>query len=356
MDLLCKIYTIDTKRRRVLQHFAYAKAHGEEREYIMSKQSTKVKVPFKMAASRKKTLLLLSMVAPGAIWLLILRYLPMLGVVIAFKDYKIYTKDPTFINNIIHSDWVGLKNFKFIFATSDAWKMIRNTLGYNILWIVLGLIIAVSFAIMLNELTHKFVAKSYQTLMFFPYFLSWVVASYFVLAFLDPTSGLLVHLQKKMGVEVINWYSDYRPWPIILTIANLWKNVGYSSILYLAAITGIDANQYEAASIDGASKWQQIIYITLPHLRTIIIILFIMNIGKIFNADFGLFWNLPMNMGPLYPTTQVIDTYVYRVLNATGGNIGMSTAAGLLQSLVGFVCIMVTNTIVRKVDEESSLF
>jgi putative aldouronate transport system permease protein len=322
----------------------------------MSKQSTRVRSPLKIVASRKKTLLLLSMVAPGAIWLILLRYLPMLGIVIAFKNYKIYTKAPSFINNIIHSDWVGLKNFKFIFATTDSWKMIRNTIGYNALWIVLGLIISVSFAIMLNEITNKFVAKSYQTLMFFPYFLSWVVASYFVLAFLDPTSGLLVNLQKKMGLEVMNWYHDNRPWPIILTIANLWKNVGYSTILYLAAITGIDTNQYEAASIDGASKWQQVLYVTLPHLRTMIIILFIMNVGKIFNADFGLFWNVPMQSGTLIPTTQVIDTYVYRVLNSTGGDIGMSAAAGLLQNVVGFVCIMIANTIVRKVDEESSLF
>jgi len=183
-----------------------------------------------------------------------------------------------------------------------------------------------------------------------------IVASYFVLAFLDSSSGLLVNLQKNMGMEVTNWYYDHRPWPVILTIANLWKNIGYSTILYLAAITGIDSNQYEAASIDGASKWQQIVYVTLPHLRTMIIILFIMNVGKIFNADFGLFWSVPMNSGPLIPATQVIDTYVYRVLNSTAGDIGMSAAAGLLQNVVGFICIMVANTIVRKVDEESSLF
>lgn len=322
----------------------------------MSKQSTRMRSPFKLVAKRKKTLLLLSMVAPGAIWLILLRYIPMFGIVLAFKDYKIYTKAPSFINNILHSKWVGFRNFKFIFATTDSWKMIRNTIGYNSLWIALGLIISVSFAIMLSEITNKFVAKSYQTLMFFPYFLSWVVASYFVLAFLDPTSGLLVNMQKNMGVNVTNWYNDNKPWPIILTIANLWKNVGYSCILYLAAITGIDTNQYEAASIDGANKWQQIRYVTLPHLKTIIIILFIMNVGKIFNADFGLFWNVPMNSGTLFPTTQVIDTYVYRVLNSTAGDIGMSSAAGLLQNLVGFICIMVANTIVRKVDEESSLF
>lgn len=306
-------------------------------------------------AKKKKTLLLLSMVAPGAIWLIFLRYLPMFGIVIAFKDYKIYTKAPSLINNVMNSDWVGFKNFEFLFKTSDSWIMIRNTLGYNILWIALGLIISVSFAIMLNEITNKFVAKTYQTLMFFPYFLSWVVASYFVKAFLDPTSGLLTNLQASMGMVPTNWYNDPAPWPIILTIASLWKSVGYSTILYLAAITGIDGAQYEAASIDGATKWQQIRFVTLPHLKTMIAILLIMNVGKIFNADFGLFYNVPMNSGPLFPATQVIDTFVYRALMTTN-DIGMSTAAGLVQNIVGFICILTANTIVRKVDEDSSLF
>ncbi|MFV0342150.1 MAG: ABC transporter permease [Anaerocolumna sp.] len=321
----------------------------------MSNGSNTTKLRSLKFAKNKKTLILLSMVAPGAIWLLLLRYLPMFGIVIAFKEYKIYTKAPSLFNNIKYSEWVGFDKFKFLFSTSDSWTMIRNTIGYNALWIVLGLIVAVSFAIMLNEITNKLVAKTYQTLMFFPYFLSWVVASYFLLAFLDPTRGLLVHMQKEMGIVPTNWYNDTKPWPYILTIANLWKNIGYSSILYLAAITGIDAAQYEAASIDGASKWQQIRFVTLPHIKSMIIILFILNVGKIFNADFGLFWNVPMNSGPLYPVTQVIDTYVYRVMTATN-DIGMSTAAGLLQNLIGFICIMTANTIVRKVDEDSSLF
>ncbi|MHB8132389.1 MAG: ABC transporter permease [Mobilitalea sp.] len=321
----------------------------------MSKSLVTRKSPSKGFVNKKKTLILLSMVAPGAIWFLLLRYLPMFGIVIAFKDYKIFTKAPSLFNNIMHSEWVGFDNFKFLFTTTDSWIMIRNTLGYNALWIVLGLVIAVSFAIMLSEITNKFVAKTYQTLMFFPYFLSWVVASYFVLAFLDPTRGLLVHLQQSWGMETTNWYNETEPWPIILTIANLWKNVGYSTILYLAAITGIDASQYEAASIDGANKWKQILYVTLPHLKPMIIILFIMNAGKIFNADFGLFWNVPMNSGPLFPVTQVIDTYVYRALMTTG-NPGMSTAAGLVQNIVGFIFIIGVNGIVRRIDEDSSLF
>lgn len=321
----------------------------------MSKSLVTTKTHSGRFAKKKKTLLLLSMVAPGAIWLVLLRYLPMFGIVIAFKNYKIYSKAPSLINNIIHSEWVGLNNFKFIFTGTESAVMIRNTIGYNALWIVLGLVISVTLAIMLNEITNKFVAKTYQTLMFFPYFLSWVVASYFLLAFLDPTRGLLVNMQMKMGTQPSNYYTNPKPWPYILTIASLWKNVGYNTILYLAAITGIDTSQYEAASIDGATKMQQIRYVTIPHLKPMIIILFIMNVGKIFNADFGLFYSVPMNNGPLFPVTQVIDTYVYRVLMTTN-NQGMSTAASLLQNLVGFACIMTANTIVRKVDKDSSLF
>lgn len=311
--------------------------------------------PGSSALKIKKTLALTTMVLPGAIWLILLRYLPMFGIVLSFKDYRIYTKAPSLINNIIHSKWVGLKNFNFLFTTSDSWVMIRNTIGYNALWIVLGLVIAVAFAIMLNEITNKFVAKAYQTLMFFPYFLSWVVVSYFVFSFLSPEKGLITHMQQAAGVTPTEWYNDAKPWPYILTIANLWKNIGYSCVLYLAAITGIDATQYEAARIDGVNKWQQVRYVTLPHLKTMIIILFILAVGRIFNADFGLFYSVPMNSGPLFPATQVVDTYVYRALMNTG-DIGMSSAAGLLQQTVGFICIMLANMIVRKVDPDSSLF
>ncbi|MDF2538692.1 MAG: binding-protein-dependent transport system inner rane component [Herbinix sp.] len=322
----------------------------------MSKSLATLKSPSRGFAKRKKTLLLITMVLPGAIWLFLLRYVPLFGILIAFKDYKIFSKAPNLWNNIIHSEWVGFDNFKFLFTSTDSLKMIKNTLGYNALWIALGLVISVSFAIMLSQLTKKFIAKTYQTLMFFPYFLSWIVASYFLLAFLDKTRGMIPNLQQDLGMQVTDWYNTPGPWPIILTLANLWKYVGYSSILYLAAITGIDSSQYEAASIDGASKWQQIRYITLPNLKPMIIILFIMNVSKIFNSDFGLFFTLPMNSGPLIPVTQTIDTYVYRVLMTNAGNPGMSTAASLFQNLVGFLCLMGANSIVRKVDEDSSLF
>ena len=303
----------------------------------------------------KKTLALLTMVAPAGIWLLLLRYLPMGGLVLAFKNYKINPRNPTFISNLINSEWTGLGNFKFIFMTDDAWIMIRNTLAYNIIFIILGVVIPVAFAIMMNELTHKFVAKTYQTLMFFPYFLSWVVVSYFLNAFLDAQYGMIPHMQATAGQEVINWYTTTGPWPYILVFANLWKNVGYSTILYLAAIAGIDSTQYEAAAIDGASKWQQIFHVTIPNLRSMIAILFILNIGKIFNADFGLFFNVPMQNGALLSVTQVVDTFIYRAFMNTQ-NIGMSSAAGLLQNLVGFFCILGANKVVTHINADSALF
>lgn len=306
-------------------------------------------------AKHKKTLVLLTMVAPVAIWLLLLRYLPMGGIVLAFKDYKINPRNPSFISNLLSSKWVGLDNFEFLFMTDDAWIMFRNTLAYNIVFIILGVIIPVSLAIMMNEITKKYVAKAYQTMMFFPYFLSWVVVSYFLNAFLDAQYGMVPMAQRAAGEDVISWYTTTAPWPYIIVFANLWKNVGYSTVLYLAAITGIDSSQYEAAAIDGATKWQQVIYVTIPHLKTMMCILFIMNVGKIFNADFGLFYNVPMQNGALFPVTQVIDTYVYRALMVTG-DISMSSAAGLLQNVLGFICILTANSIVKKIDADSSMF
>lgn len=303
----------------------------------------------------KKNFWLLTMVLPGALWLLLLRYLPMGGIILAFKNYKINPRNPSFISNLLSSKWVGFKNFEFLFKTNDAWIMFRNTLGYNVVFIILGVIIPVAFAIMMNEFTRKFVRKTYQTMMFFPYFLSWVVVSYFLNAFLDAQYGMIPAMQAAAGKEVTSWYTTPGPWPYLLVFANLWKNVGYSTVLYLAAITGIDANQYEAAAIDGASKWQQVLYVTIPHLRTMICILFIMNVGRIFASDFGLFYNVPMQNGALFSVTQTIDTYVYRAYIATG-NPGQSSAAGLLQNVLGFICILSANAIVKKVDADSAMF
>ena len=292
-----------------------------------------------MGAKKKKAIILTTMCLPGAIWFILLRYLPMVGIVLAFKQYKVYPKHPTFWANLYHSKWVELRNFEYLFKTEDALRAVRNTLVYNVIWIAMGLVLAVAFAVILNEIRAKLAAKFYQTLMFFPYFLSWVVVSYFVLAFFDPTSGLVTALRTSRGLPKIDWYNEPKYWPWILTFANQWKNVGYSTVLYLAAIVGIDRGQYEAAAIDGASWWQQVRYVTLPNIAPMISILLIMNVGKIFNSDFGLFYSVPMN----------------NVLTATN-NIGQSTAGGFLQNVVGFICIMAANDIVRKIDEDSSLF
>jgi len=301
------------------------------------------------SAKHKKTLAITLMMLPGALWLLVLRYIPMTGIIIAFQDYRTYPRNPTLLNNVLNSSFVGLENFRFIFASDRAWNMIRNTLAYNLVFIALTMAFSIALAICLNELGRKFFAKLYQTLMFFPFFISWVVAGYFVFAFLDPTFGVLSNVR--------NWYFDSTGWPIILVLAHLWKNLGFNCIIFVAAISGIDSGLYEAAAIDGASKWRQIWSVTIPSIKPMIVILFIMAVGRIFNADFGLFWQIPMNMGPLQSATEVFDTYVYRVMQSgIAGSMGMATAAGMFQNIIGLICVLGANAIVRKVDNENAMF
>ncbi|MCK1994925.1 sugar ABC transporter permease [Peribacillus muralis] len=294
------------------------------------------------------------MVLPGTIWLLLFSYLPMFGTVIAFKNFRY---DPNgFFASILNSEWVGFENFKFLFNTNDAWIITRNTVLYNLVFIVVGLILAVFVAIVLSELANKKLSKVYQTGMLFPHFLSWVVVSYFVFTFLSVDRGLLNNILVWFGVEdPISWYNEAKYWPFIIVLTSMWKGVGYGSIVYLAAIVGIDKNYYEAAMIDGANKWQQIRNITIPMITPLIVILTILNVGRIFSADFGLFFQVPRDSGPLYSVTNVIDTYVYRGIT-TMGDISMSTAAGLYQSIIGFALVMLTNYLVQKVDKEYALF
>lgn len=295
---------------------------------------------------------LFTLALPGFIWFLIFSYIPMFGVVIAFKKFRI---NGSFLKSLVTSKWVGLDNFKFLFKSSDAWVITRNTVLYNLVFIVLGIVLPVCVAIMVNELLNKKLAKFYQSAMFLPYFLSWVVVSYALFAFLSPEQGYINGILKGMGKEGVSWYSEPKYWPWIIIIMSQWKGIGYNTVVYLAAIVGIDKSYYEAAMIDGATKWQQIKYITLPLLKPVITILFILSIGKIFNADFGLFYQLPKNSGALYPVTNVIDTYVYRGL-MTMGEIGMSSAAALYQSVVGFILIMISNFVVKKIDNDNALF
>ncbi|WNS46816.1 ABC transporter permease subunit [Paenibacillus sp. MMS20-IR301] len=289
------------------------------------------------------------MVLPGTLWFLFFSYLPMVGTVIAFKEYR-FSRDG-FWASMMNSRWAGWDNFKFLFSTNDALLITRNTLLYNMAFIILGLLFSVLLAVVLSELAGKKLAKLYQTGMFLPYFLSWVVVGYFTFSLLSSERGLLNGL---LGTE-ISWYSEAQYWPFIIVLVYLWKAAGYSSVVYLAAIMGIDKSLYEAAMIDGAGKLQQIRNITLPMLKPVIVIMTLLAVGRIFYADFGLFYQVPRNSGTLYSVTSVIDTYVYRGLKATG-EIGMSTAAGLYQSVVGFVLVITANYMVRKFDKDSALF
>lgn len=288
------------------------------------------------------------MMLPGAVYLLFNNYIPMAGIVIAFKKID-------WSKGILSSEWSGFDNFVYLFKTKDAFIMTRNTVLYNALFIVLGIVCSVTAAILLNEINSK-MKKMYQSLILLPYLMSMVIVSYLVYALLSNETGFVNNtILKAMGLDPVNWYQEKKYWPFILTIVNIWKSVGFSSILYLATIVGISPEYYEAARLDGAGKWQQIKGITLPLLKPTIITLFILSVGGIFRSDFGLFYQIPRNSGILYSVTQTIDTYVYRGLMQQG-NISMSSAAGVYQSVVGFILILAANWIVKKVDRESSLF
>jgi putative aldouronate transport system permease protein len=276
-------------------------------------------------------------------------YLPMAGLVVAFKNFN-------YVGGIFNSPWCGLSNFKFLFQSQYAWEITRNTLLYNIVFIFLGLVFGVLFAILLSELKNKFMSKVYQSVIFLPYFFSWVVVAYMVYALLEPQNGLINRVFfTSFGLKAPDWYSTASYWPFILTTVNIWKGIGYGTVIYLAGIAGIDDTYYEAATLDGCSKFKQIWYITLPFLKPMMIILTIIALGNIFRSDFGLFFQVPMDSGMLYSTTNTIDTYVYRGLTVTG-NIGMSSAAGFYQSCVGFIVVLFSNFILGKISPEDKIF
>jgi putative aldouronate transport system permease protein len=304
-----------------------------------------------MTATKKRSsngpLLLLA--APGLIYLLINNYIPMLGVVIAFKNVD-------FAKGILRSPWAGLKNFEFLFKTSDAFVMIRNTLLYNLAFIALGTASAIVIAVLMHEVANRAYSKVMQAGLILPNLISMVVVSYIVYAFLSADRGFINEsILKPLGKESVNWYAEGKRWPFILVLVQIWKTAGYSSIVYMAAIAGIDPSMYEAARIDGASKLRQVFSITLPQLRPTVAIMVLFAIGRIFSSDFGLFYQVPMNSGALYGATQTIDTYVYRALMQLG-DLGMSSAAGVFQSFVGLALVLGANYLVRRVDPDSALF
>ncbi|MDO4283925.1 MAG: ABC transporter permease subunit [Eubacteriales bacterium] len=308
--------------------------------------STKTKK--KSMLRNRNAIALLSMMVPGLIYLAVNNYIPMAGLTIAFKRYD-------FSKGIWGSEWAGLSNFTYLFRTRDAFNMIRNTVGYNLAFIVLGTVLAVVIAIMLNFLKGKLSKKIYQTLILIPYLVSMVIVSYIVYGFLSTESGFLNGVIESVTGRTISWYTEQKYWPFILVFVYLWKSFGYTSILYYATVIGIDSALYEAAAIDGAGRWKQIWHVTLPGLKPTIITMVLLSIGRMFFSDFGLFYQVPMHSGLIADVTDTIDVYVYKGLTQLN-DIGRSSAAGFLQSVLGFVLILVVNQIVRKVDRDNALF
>ena len=290
------------------------------------------------------------MMIPALVYLIINNYIPMAGLSIAFKkiNYSI---------GILNSPWCGLKNFRYLFSNNDAIRALRNTVLYNLLFIVVDNVLAITVAIALDYVKNKYLKKVSQVVILIPYLLSTVIVGYIVFAFLSPSNGFMNNTILPMfGItEPIKWYNEAKYWPYILTIVHMWMAFGYSSILYYSTVISIDHSLYEAAVMDGATAWQQIIHITIPGLKFTIITLVLLAVGRICFSDFGLFYQIPQHSGLLYSTTQTIDTFVYRALLELN-DVGRSSAAGFLQSTLGFILVFTANKIVSKIDRDSALF
>lgn len=302
-----------------------------------------------LVAKIKKWTPIYLMMLPGALYLLINNYIPMFGLVIAFKQVD-------FQKGIFESPWIGFQNFQFLFQTKDAFVITRNTLLYNIAFIILNTVIGIVFAIFICDITWKAGKKVYQSAILFPYLMSWVIVGYIIYAIFSMQYGIAnKSILPAFGMDPLMWYNDPKYWPAILIITNTWKGIGYGCLIYISSINGIEASYFEAAELDGANKFQQIWNITLPEILPSVITLTLLSIGRIFYSDFGLFYQVPRDSGLLYSTTNTIDTYVYRGLMKLG-NVGMASAAGFYQSVVGFILVLLSNWVVRKISPDNALF
>ena len=301
------------------------------------------------AKGRKKTIVYLLFLMPGLSYLILNNYVPIAGMFIAFKNVS-------FSLGIFKSKWVGFKNFEFLFKSKDAAIILRNTLLYNLTFIIIGTSVAILVALLICELKESRLAKFSQTALLLPHLLSWIIIAYIVYGLLGVDTGLINNsILKPLGIRYVNWYSTPKMWPFILVIVHLWHHTGYQAIVYMSSMAGIDQAIYEAARIDGASRVKQITHITLPLIKPTVITMTLMAIGNIFYSSFGLFYQVPMDSGLLYNVTQTIDTYVYRALMNLG-SIEMSAAAGVFQSVVGFIVVLAANALTRKVDADNALF
>lgn len=296
----------------------------------------------------KNNKVLLAMTLPAVIYIIMFSYIPMFGIIIAFKDYN-------YRSGIFGSKWVGLKNFEFLFNSGDLYVILRNTICYNIVFILLGIILAVALAVLYDALGKSKLIKLNQTLSILPHFLSIVVIGYFVNSFINTDKGLLNQFLKSIGKEQVNWYSEPKYWPYILTFVKMWMTIGWNSVIYFSTIRGFNSDYFEAACVDGATWWQRIRHITLPLLKPTIIVLLIMSIGGIMSSGIDLFYIIPRNSGALYSVTSTVDTYVYNGL-LKSSNMGMTSATSVFQSVVGFILVVITNAVVRKVSPEDSMF
>lgn len=295
----------------------------------------------------KRYRVLLAMLLPTILYVIVFAYIPMGGIVLAFKNYN-------YNLGILESPWCGLDNFRFLFVTNKIWKLTINTLAYNIVFILVGLVFEVGFAIMLSEIRNQVFKKFSQAFMFLPYFISWVVVATIMLNIFG-SNGVLHHILTYFGMGDYSIYRNTKLWPLVLVLVRAWKQTGYGTVVYLAVITGISQELYEAASMDGATVWQKIRHITLPSLKPTIFIMVLLALGNVFRGDFGMFYQLVGSNQLLLDSSDIIDTYIYRMLT-TSPNTGMTAAAGLYQSILCFVCIMIANRVVRKVDPEYTLF
>ena len=299
---------------------------------------------------KKENLIMLLFALPGVLYLIMNNFIPMIfGFVIAFKNVN-------FSIGILGSEWCGFDNFVYLFRSEDAWIITRNTVVYNVAFILASTVMSLAVALLINEVREKTLFKSYQAVVLFPHLISMLIVSYLVYGFLSVQSGFVNNtILPMLKMDSISWYSEPDKWPFILVFVYCWKNFGYTSLIYYASIANIDPQVYDAASIDGANWWNKTFRITIPMIKSTIIVMVLLAIGRIFSSDFGLFYQVPMDSGALYPTTNVIDTYVYRAL-LKSGNIGMSAAACLYQSVVGFLIFNVANAITKRVSPEDSLY
>ena len=288
------------------------------------------------------------MVLPGVVVVLVFCYLPMIGIIMAFKNFNA-------AQGVFGSPWVGFANFKFLFTSGAAWRIIRNTVWLNFLFMLAAQVCSVGVALLLNEIYERFIAKIYQSILFFPHFISFVLVGYFTYAFLNADSGFINNILASLGLQKVAWYSHAEYWPAILVLVSLWKGLGYFTVIYLAGMVAISPEYYEAVRIDGGSKRHEMWYVTIPLVRPLIIINVLLTIGRIFFANFDLFYNTVRETGLILQTTDVIDTYVVRSLRVLG-NFNMAAAAGVFQAVCGFILVLASNWLVRRFDPDHALF